>query len=309
MTSGKMCRRTFLCYCAKIGTTGLIAGASSTLLQGCVVGGGKDRDAVINKFGNSFTKVYAATSKALEGFTPEQEYYIGRTIGAIVLEKYKPLTHEKGNHYLNQMGQTLARFSDTPELFDGYHVQLLDSQEINAFATPSGLIFVTRGLLQCCPHEDALAAVLAHEIGHIQLKHGIRSIEKDRFTKALSLTAMEGVKTFSSADLAQLTATFEASIKDITSTMISNGYSRSFEFDADTAAVKILQRVGYDPNGLVAMLQIMETRLHPGTQDFSKTHPSPASRIENLRKLLADTREQTIPNSRKSRFTEALQGV
>ena len=281
-------RRTFL----RIGATGVGLTASSMLLQGFGFGDLSSSLQSVTKYAESATKSYKAVSKALEDITPEQEYY----------------THPQTNYYLNQLGQTLSRFSDLPELYDGYHFMALDSSEINAFATPSGLIFVTRGMLRCCQHENSLAAVLAHEIAHVQHKHGLQSIEKDRITKATSILAIEGTKTFANADLANLTTTFENSIKDITSTMINTGYSQAFENEADETAITILQRVGYGGQGLIDMLKVMQKNLTPGGIDFAKTHPSPTDRIENINTLL--TTKSSVPDaSRVSRFETALKGV
>lgn len=298
-------RRRFL----RFGLTGVSLTASSMLLQGFGFG---DLSSALNKatkYADSATKSYKAVSKALEDITPEQEYYIGRTIGAIILNKYKPYEHGPTILYINQLGQTLSRFSDLPELFDGYHFMVLDSSEINAFATPSGLVFVTRGMLHCCSNEDALAAVLAHEIGHVQHKHGLQSIEKDRITKATSILAIEGTKHFAESDIASLTSTFEGSIKDITSTMVNSGYSRAFENEADESAVMILQRVGYSGQGLIEMLKTMEKKLKPGGLDFAKTHPSPESRIENMSNILKTNDKVISPASRTSRFQAAMKEV
>ncbi len=300
-----MNRRSFL----RIGLTGAGLTASSMLLQGFGFG---DISSALNsatKYVDSATKSYNAVSKALEDITPEQEYYIGRTIGAIVLEKFQPYEHAPTISYINLLGQTLSRFSDLPELYDGYHFMVLDSPEINAFATPSGLIFVTRGMLKCCSDENSLAAVLAHEIAHVQHKHGLQSIEKDRITKATSILALEGTKNFANSDIASLTNTFEDSIGDITSTMISSGYSRSFETEADETAVMILQRVGYNGQGLIEMLKVMKKNLKPGGMDFAKTHPSPESRIENISNILG-TKDKLVTNpSQTLRFQTAMKGV
>ena len=298
-------RRAFL----RISATGVGLTASSLLLQGFGFGDLSSSLQSVTKYAESATKSFKAVSKALEDITPEQEYYIGRTIGAIVLDKYKPYNHAQTNYYLNQLGQTLSRFSDLPELYDGYHFITLDSSEINAFATPSGLIFVTRGMLRCCQHENSLAAVLAHEIAHVQHKHGLQSIEKDRITKATSILAIEGTKTFANSDLANLTTTFENSIKDITSTMINTGYSQAFENEADETAVTILQRVGYGGQGLIDMLKIMQKQLKPGGLDFAKTHPSPTDRIENISSILKTKSSTASDVSQISRFEIALKGV
>lgn len=298
-------RRGFL----RIGFTGAGLTASTMLLQGF---GFSDLSSAINavsEYGDSAVKSFQAVSKALEDITPEQEYYIGRTIGAIVLSQYKPYKNPATTLYINELGQTLSRFSDLPELYDGYHFMVLDSPDTNAFATPSGLVFVTRGMLRCCSYEGALAAVLAHEIGHVQMKHGLQSIEKDRITKATSILAIEATKSFAESDIADLTTTFEGSINDITSTMINSGYSRAFENEADTVAVGILQRVGYKGQGLIDMLNVMNKRLKPGGLDFAKTHPSPESRIENIEELLSKDIHGDSPPSRSARFAAAMQEV
>jgi len=244
----------------------------------------------------------AAVSRSLEEFTPEQEYYIGRSVGAVVLTKYKALNDAKVNSYVNLLGQTLALASDTPELFAGYHFLVLDSEDINAFATPGGHIFITRGLIRCCRTEDELAAVLAHEIGHIQMRHGINAIQKARMAEALTVLAREGVKTYGDEELIKLSNSFGDVISDITTTMINNGYSRTYEYQADAAAVTILRRAGYQPGALVNMLQVMSRQIKPGGSDFAKTHPSPQARIAELG-ISAQTAQ--IPNARKDRFIKA----
>jgi len=254
----------------------------------------------------SISRSSSAMAKAAEDFTPEQEFYVGRSVGAVIVNRYKPLSNPQANAYLNLVGQALAMASDRPETFGGYHFLVLDSDEINAFASPGGLIFVSRGMLRLCKNEDEFAAVLAHEVAHVQLRHGIDSIEKSRKTAALTTLAAEGAKTFGKKELADLTRTFEGSVSDITSTLVNNGYSRSFERDADAAAMKILSRVGYNPYALAAMLREMGKRLKPGGADFAKTHPSPASRIADIESTGAYGPGSPAPPARQARFQRAL---
>ena len=257
----------------------------------------------------SIAKSAKAVAKTFEDFTPEQEYYIGRTVGAVILDKYKTYRNEEANAYINLIGQTLAKASEMPETFGGYHFLIQNSDEINALAAPGGLIFVTRGILRCCRHEDAVAAVLAHEIGHIQAKHGLQAIKKSRVTSAITTLGVEGAKTFGGEELAQLTDTFEDSISDITATLVNKGYSRSFEHEADKAAVTILTRMGYDPYALIDMLKVMDKQLKPGGLDFAKTHPSPESRIADIQTLCEKPADMVKPETRQARFKAALKGI
>jgi predicted Zn-dependent protease len=257
----------------------------------------------------SISKSAKAVAKTFEDFTPEQEYYIGRTVGAVILDKYKPYRNQKANAYINLIGQTLAKASDMPETFGGYHFLIQDSDEINALAAPGGLIFVTRGMLRCCRNEDAVAAVLAHEISHIQAKHGLQAIKKSRVTSAITTLGVEGAKTFGGEELAQLTDTFEDSISDITATLVNKGYSRSFEHAADKGAVTLLSRMGYDPYALIDMLKVMNTQLKPGGLDFAKTHPSPKSRIADIQTLWKKPADRTKSKARQDRFMVSFGGI
>lgn len=254
----------------------------------------------------SVKKAGSAVGKTFDRFTPEQEYYIGRTVGAVVVNQYKPLANDNANRYLNLLGQTLAQFSDKPETFGGYHFLVLETGEVNAFAAPGGLIFVSRGMLKCCKSEDAAAAVLAHEIGHVQCEHGIKAINKSRYTSAVTTILVEAGKSLSSQELAQLTEAFEGSINDITGTMMNSGYARSAERQADQAAVTILQRAGYDPNALIALLTEMKAHVKPGGPGFGKTHPAPEDRIADVKKAIGAMAAGPAPAARQARFAQAL---
>lgn len=306
-------RRKFLSLACKWGILGLgTSPVLSSFISGC-----KTLD-TLAKSGPSFqvgdmvvdTKAIAkeaqVVTKSFEDITPEQEYYIGRTVGAMILQKYPPYNNPAADGYVNVMGQMLAQASDCPETYGGYHFLIQDSDEINAFAAPGGFIFLTRGMLRCCPQEDSVAAVLAHEIGHVQYKHGLRAIKQSRVTSALTSLAIKGTKKYGDEDLAKLTETFEGSISDITKTLIVNGYSRSFENQADMAAISILQRTGYNPNGLVMMLNQMKIQLKPGRQDFAATHPSPDSRLAEIQKYVGEYSAVKSPQARQDRFKASL---
>jgi len=257
----------------------------------------------------SINRSASAIEKSFQDITPEQEYYIGRAVAATVLKTYKVYDNPAANHYLNVLGQALAQFSDKPETFGGYHFIILDTDEINAFSAPGGLVMISRGMIRCCDTEDALAAVLAHEIGHVENQHGLKAIRKGRLTSALTTLAVEAGKSLGGEELAEVTKAFESSIGDITSTMMNSGYSRKTEFQADRSAVKIMKRIGYNPYALVDMLAEMRLKLKPGGHDFAKTHPSPDVRINEIKRSLTQPKADSAPSVRQRRFTQATSGV
>lgn len=295
----------FFCLCLGFlwgcKTMGVVSEVSSTV--------GVASGAITESQAAAIKRSSAALAKSFEDITPEQEYYIGRSVGAVVLSSYSVWENNQATLYVNLLGQTLARYARNPESFRGYAFLILDSDEINAFAAPSGFIFITRGMLRLCSNETELAAVLAHEIAHVSEKHGLKAIKRSRLTSALTTMAVEGAGAFAGGHLADLTQAFGESISDITGVLMNNGYSRAFESQADLGAVDILRACGYDPSGLVNMLTVMDQRLKPGAPDFASTHPSPQSRISELNQ--AGIQEKSLPSHpvRNARFREALEGV
>lgn len=257
----------------------------------------------------SINKSAQAVQKSWEDITPEQEYYIGRSVAAVILEQYKVYDNSRATEYVNLVGQSLAMASDLPVTFSGYHFLILDSNDINALSAPSGFIFVTRGLLRTAKSEDGMAAILAHEIGHIEHHDGLRAIKKSRITTALTSVAITSVQLAGSTELAKLTSVFSDSIDDITQTLINNGYSRTFEAQADKAAVDIMERVGYDPWALVDVLQVMERRLKPGGPGFAKTHPSPEGRIKVVEQEIGNTSRMPANPTRAQRFDAVMGNI
>lgn len=258
----------------------------------------------------SAVRTAEAVAKAAEEITPTQEYFIGRSVAATLLGQYRPLEDSALNDYVNTLGQALAAFSDRPETFGGYRFLVLDSDEINAFAAPGGLILVTRGMVRLCRTEDQLAAVLAHEIGHVQHRHGVRAIGQSRITAALTIAALEAGRHLGGKELADAVNAFDGAINDVTQTLVVNGYSRSAEREADLAAVTILQRAGYNPAALVEMLEEMGRRLKPGGLDFARTHPKPADRIRSIRSAVEKAgTASAAPAARQRRFAAAMAGI
>jgi predicted Zn-dependent protease len=258
---------------------------------------------------HSLNRVSSAVGKTFQDITPEQEYYIGRSVAATILGQYRPFDDTRANQYVNTLGQALALASDRPETFGGYHFLILDADEINAFAAPGGLILVSRGLLRCCRTEDEAAAVLAHEITHVAHQHGLQAISKDRLASAALVIAAESAKQFGSQDLARLTQEFGGTVDEITSTLVNSGYSRKLERDADAGAVAILKAIGYNPAALVAMLNHMDKARQPNGPGFAKTHPSPKDRIADVQRLIGGATGSPALPERLERFQKALGGI
>ena len=240
--------------------------------------------------------------------TLEDEYYLGRAVASEILKTYKPYTGDSAlTAYLNKICLTITVNSSKATLYSGYHVEILDTNEICAFASPGGHIFISRGLIACASSEDALAAVIAHEVAHIQHRHVAAMLESERtvnqLTAAADRAASMAARNLSAQEKNALL--FRESLSVSVNMLFRDGYSRDQEFEADREARLLLIGSGYDPEALGEILGVLSQRSQPG--NMSRTHPSPAERIMRLAGFQGQsgTGRSTLP-LRVPRFNSAL---
>ena len=236
--------------------------------------------------------------------TASQEYYVGRAVAAQTLKKYR-IYHRVDDPlqtYVTLVGETVALESDRPITFKGYHFIVLDTPDVNAFAAPSGFVFITTGLLRLLKTEDELAGVLAHEIAHVNLRHPELVAQKATDTHTAK-AAKDAAKT--ADDVAEgiggllgkkipkgvskaldYAGVFFGVLEEVFDAVLK-GYSREKEEEADKLAVDILVRPGvrYDPRGLRDALGRMQ-----GERTWSwkgSSHPDPKARVALIDKHLA----------------------
>lgn len=244
----------------------------SSLLSSTGLVSGSQADAIF-KAGEKF-------SKAVEGVSDEQEYYLGRSVSAVLLNKYK-LAPIGATNYANKIGLTLAGYSSRPETYGGYHVAFFDSPQVNAVSAPGGFIFISKGMLNLLSTEEELAAVIAHEIGHIALKHGTSAISESNLTDALQIVGKEALASTGNTAVTQLNALFGESVNEVVGTLLDKGYSRGQEYDADAYAAALLAKTGYNPAALISVFKKLESVSNQSGGWF-ETHPSASKRESEL---------------------------
>jgi len=253
--------------------------------------------------GMVFSQITADTD---DGFSPLDAYYLGRAVAAKILTSYKIYNNAEMVKYINNICQTLAINSDYPSPYNGYFVNIIDSNEFNAFATPGGHIFVTKKLVESATSEDMLAAVIAHELAHIVLRHGIAIINETKLENELSSVADWAASTAASKNTeAARAATFRDSITKTVDILMRSGYSQNQEFEADLEAILILARAGYDPGALMEMLKVLQKAKGSSSGGFYSTHPSPEMRIANIQALKFrknETLQYRVPRFKKMKF-------
>jgi len=175
----------------------------------------------------------------------------------------------------------LVAASDRPDLT--YKVTILNSGAVNAFALPTGQLYVTRGLIALASDTSELSSVLSHEMAHVLAKHA--ATREDQAKKAAIVTRV--VKEMGNDP--DITALALAKTK---LTMAS--FSRAQEFEADGIGVGISARAHFDPYGAARFLNAMErsaalkagrASIDPRSQDFLSSHPATPERVQNAQRI------------------------
>ena len=176
---------------------------------------------------------------------------------------------------------------------------MTDSDDIHAFAAPGGFIFVSRGLFNLASNESELAAVLAHEIAHVQHRHAVKAIKKSRITSVVMKSAAE---VLSDDEQKQLMDSFVGSVEDVIGSLLEAGYSKKTEYQADKSAVYILKNVGYNPAALPAILAKLDGDSEAKTGRLMANHPPASERISRLSDIGINASDLSSHEARQTRF-------
>ena len=231
--------------------------------------------------------VAAAAPKIGEAFAEieeGQEIELGRAVTANVGKRYAVLRDPALTRYVSLVGNAVAAHSDRPDM--RYYFAVLDTDEVNAFATPGGFVFVTRGTLRHVRDEAGLAGVLGHEVAHIALYHGIKAIKAGRQKDLAVFAVREGV---AQTRAAAVRGAIGTTADFFSEQVILKGYSREQEAEADRLGQEYAARAGYDPGGLRDFLGALLERggREATTATFFSTHPGTRERRDELEQLLA----------------------
>lgn len=183
---------------------------------------------------------------------------------------------------VNRIGRKLL--SEAPESPFAFRFFVVRDPVANAFNAPGGLVFITSGLLAMIHDEDELAGVMAHEMGHGINRHVIKLLESQQ---KISLAAIGAIilGSLASKSANGAIATTALSIAAAQATTLK--FSRENEKEADTVAIKLLIRAGYDPTGLARILErLEEARVSSGqTPKYLLTHPTSEERIGQIESI------------------------
>jgi len=212
-------------------------------------------------------------ASALVPISDKEEIILGRRVAARVISRYGIENAPETTYYLNIVATVITQRSDRPDL--PYHVAILATDDVNAYACPGGYIFVTRGALNMVHDEAELAAVLAHEISHVTERHIINALRNSKLMKVGAEVAAEAFR--KSGPLMDKMTEFATDA-------LFKGLKKSDEYAADKKAVEYLDRTGYDYPAMFDLLTLLDQRRQQGaTKVLAKTHPSPKTRAQKLK--------------------------
>ena len=170
----------------------------------------------------------------------------------------------------------IAALEPTQQAANRWEVTVFDSPQANAFALPGGKIGVYTGLFDVAYNQGQLAAVLAHEVGHVLAHHG---------NERASRSALRSAGIAAARVLGASTRTVQA-IDYGSQLGLQLPFDRAQESEADAIGLMLMARAGFDPEQSIALWENMNADAGPRPPEFLATHPSPETRITSLRNLM-----------------------
>lgn len=214
--------------------------------------------------------------KQLMLISEEEEIQIDRQYAPAQFSNDYGVTQEASlNQYVSQVGKRVAAITHRPQM--PYNFQTVNATYVNAYAFPGGSIAVTRGILLKLEDEDELAALLGHELGHVNARHTAEQMSKGQVTSLVvgGLAAVVGAST-QYGDIANMLGSVGASL-------LLASYSRDNERQADDLGNRYMVQAGYNTQGFVGLMEMLNSmhKTKPGYAEvLFSTHPMSDERYE-----------------------------
>jgi len=231
-----------------------------------------------------------------ERYSAEYEQRIGREAAAQVEKQYTRYEDADALAKLNAMVTEIAQASGRPDVV--YDVRAIDTDEVNAFSLPGGIIYATRGLLADVQSDHELAGVLAHEIAHNCTYDALIQADrnKDLFTGSVA-AAIAAILLGGSSDAVSTVLVAGEYVRQ----GVLGGYSVEMEAAADAHAVEYMLKTSFNPMGLVTFMGRLAAKWRADAEALDpgvfRTHPDPTDRVIELKELLSDASVDMNPRA------------
>jgi beta-barrel assembly-enhancing protease len=243
--------------------------------------------------------------KVLPNFiSMEKEIALGGQIAAEFEQTARMVEDPVIADYVDRIGQNIVKHSDAKVPF---HIKVVDTDEVNAFAFPGGYFYVNKGLLLAARNEAEMAGVMAHEISHVTARHATARMSKGQYLQLAAIPAL-----FVGGYWAQMGIQNAMGLGINLELM---GITRESEREADQLGIQYLWNAGYDPNAFVSFFEKMqeEEKSKPGRlAGWFRTHPSTTDRIVaalNEQRYLPEKDNYLVNSSEFDRVRARLQSI
>lgn len=217
-------------------------------------------------------------SSASCSISQSDEMQLGQQAAADINRQLPIVEDPVVHNYINRLGNRIAGHTERDFNYQFYVVNI---EEVNAFAVPGGYIYINRGVIERSRNMSELAGVMAHEIAHVDRRHGAAQLERVQRAN-LGLTAAFVL-------LGRMPTGLEALAVDVAGAAIFARYSRGAEQEADAEAVDLLVASGINPNGLVSFFRTLmdEQRRQPSlVEQWFTSHPLTEDRIQETQAMI-----------------------
>jgi len=210
-------------------------------------------------------------------FSVQQDVQLGKESAEEVERVYPLITDPRVLRYLNGLGRRLVSLAPNNNSEYIWTFKVINRSDINAFALPGGYVYLNRGAIEAAENEAQIAGVMAHESGHVVMRHGTHEASQALIAQA-PLALVESIL----GRTGSLTAQLAAMGFGIGVDSLLLKYSRSAESQADEVGTYILYQAGYDPHALAQFFATIEKKYPQKTSQFFSDHPNPENRIRNI---------------------------
>jgi predicted Zn-dependent protease len=252
-----------------------------------VVGG------LFSYFGNTDVNPVTGEKQRVQ-LTPRQEVVLGLQSRQKMAAQHGGLfPDERLQAYVDSVGDRVVQRSGAGKSGYPFEFHLLrDPKTVNAFALPGGQIFITAALLGQMSSEAQLAAVFGHEVGHVVGRHGAEHLAKQQLSS--SLVNAVGIAASGGDDGGQ----GAAMVAQAANQLVNLRYGRKDESESDQLGFKFMTEAGYDPRGILELMQILAKAGGGQRQpEMLSSHPDPGNRVQDLTVLIKQQFPQGIPKT------------
>lgn len=240
----------------------------------------------------SIIMIFAFGSAALAEYNPAtgeddiviigeaQEVGMGRSLAEKVEEQFGLAEGSGLQVRVDRIGQKIAAVCDRPNLTYSFRVLegegLEKEQRYNAFALPGGYVYIFRDMAEDMRSDDELAAILAHEVGHIVAKHGVKKLQA-----SIGMSGLSVIGAVAGSDRRTQNKT------SVAITQLMMAHSRQAEFEADKLSVRYLEKAGFSPSAAADFMgRMLEKQLKGNVRHYHyfRTHPYTSERRAMLNK-------------------------